>query len=94
MGQSSLAHFYSEYFHFYFEFRKSKILMHLAFLNYNFNRVEKFGLQPIFFSTRLRFLEVNPKGCNWFYSTRNNPNPVKVHNTNQFPFPKKGFSKD
>ena len=68
------------------EFGKSKILMHWAFLSHNFNRVENFVFQPIrivslLFSTRLRFLDFNPKGCNRFYSTRNNPNPVEVHNT-------------
>ena len=39
--------------------------MRWAFLKHTFNRVEKFGLQPIRVATR----------------TRNNSNPVEVHNT-------------
>ena len=43
------------------------------------------------FSTRLRFLDVDPKGCNlystwYFYSTRNNPNSLEVNNTSSRPF--------
>ena len=53
-----------------------------AFLNHNFNRVENFGLQPIrvvtlLFSTRLRFLDLNPKGCNQFIQPEITPARLK-----------------